>query len=98
MNLLDIINLVKEKNLTKSQIEEYHADLTNLYALMQLELAEVRKAKALYWIENRKETDVATGRAWAVTEEGLREIDLSHEAKAAEKLLSSLRSRLYSTY
>ena len=98
MELREVILAVKEKNLTKTQLENYRDDLANIFAEMQFELAEIRKAKALYWLSDKKETDIATERAWAVTKQGQREIELSHYAKATEKILSSLKSRLYSVY
>lgn len=98
MELRDLIIAVKEKNLSTEQIEAYRDELVNLFALMQLELADIRKAKALYFIDKKLETDRATERAWAVTKEGQREIELSHYSKATEKILSSLKSRLYKLY
>lgn len=98
MLLRDLILAVNEKNLSKDQIEAYRDELSNLFALMQLELSDVRKAKAIYFIDNKAESDKATERAWAVTKEGQREIELSHYAKATEKILSSLKSRLYQVY
>jgi hypothetical protein len=99
MKLADLIKAVNEKGLTKTQLEEYRDDMANVYALMQLELAEIRKEKALYWLgDNKKETDIATERAWAASARGQREIELAHYCKATEKILSSLKSRLYSTY
>ena len=98
MKLLELIKAVNEKNLTKEQLEAYRDEMSSLFAQMQFELAEVRKAKAVYFIENKLETDKGTERAWQATKEGLREIELSHYSKGTEKLLSSLKSRLYNLY
>ena len=98
MQLKELLLAINEKRLTKQQLEVYSDDLANLYALMQLELADIRKEKALYWLSDKKESDKATERSWAVTAKGQREIELSHYCKAVEKVLSSLRSRIYSTY
>ncbi len=98
MKLLDLIKQVNEKNLTKDQLEEYRDDMANLFAQMQFELAEVKKAKAIYFIENKLESDKATERAWQATKKGLREIELSHYSKGTEKMLSSLKARLYQVY
>lgn len=96
--LREIITKVQEKNLSKDQLEEYHSDIVNIYALFQLEIAEIRKEKALYWLDNPEKTDKGTERKWQVTNSGLREIELSHWIKATEKLLQSLKARLYSVY
>ena len=98
MKLLELILAVKEKNLTKTQLEEYRDDLANLFAQMQFELAEIRKKKAAYWLEQPQKTDVATRRYWEASHDGGREIELSHYSKATEKILSSLKSRLYNVY
>lgn len=98
MKLLELIKAVNDKQLTKEQLEEYRDNIVNLFAQMQFELAEIRKAKAVYFLEKREKTDIATERNWQVTKEGQREIELSHYSKATEKILSSLKSRLYSLY
>lgn len=98
MKLLELIKEVDEKGLSKEQLEGYHTALASLFSQMQIELAGVRKLKAVYFIEKREKTDIATERNWQVTTEGQREIELSHYSKAAEKILSSLKSRLYSIY
>lgn len=107
--LRSIIEKVNEKNLTKDQLEQYHSDIVKVYALFHEEIAEIRKVKALYFMDNRysataagtappKRSDKETERMWQVTEKGQREIELSHWLKATEKLLGSLKNRLYSVY
>lgn len=123
--LRDIIDKVNEKNLSKEQLEEYHSDIVKIYALFQEEIADIRKAKAVYFMENKEyqavegreikhgigmasgyeqiavnkeRSDVSIDRMWAVTEKGQREIEVSHWLKAIEKLLQSLKTRLYSVY
>jgi preprotein translocase subunit SecD len=98
MKILELIKAVEEKNLSKDQLEDYRDQMSGLFAKMQIELAEIRKAKAIYFVEKRVETDKETERNWQITKEGLREIELSHYSKALEKLLSSLKSRLYQVY
>lgn len=96
--LTSLLEAVREPNLSKDKLEGYRDELSNLFALMHLELAEVRKAKALYFDQHPEKTDKATERKWQVTPEGLREIELSHFSKGVEKVLSSLKSRLYNVY
>lgn len=98
MQLKEVIEAVKDRKLSKDQLETYRDSLSELFALMQVELADIRKEKALWWLSYQKESDVATGRAWAVTPHGQREIELSHYSKATEKMLASLKGRLYSIY
>ena len=98
MKLLELIKAVNEKTLEKEELEEYRDELVNLFAQMQFELAEVKKEKAIYFIENKLESDKATERAWQASKRGLREIELSHYSKATEKIIASLKSRLYTLY
>ena len=98
MKLKELIQAVNEKKLTKEEIEQYRDQLANLYAQLQLELAEIRKAKAIFFIEHPEKTDKATERVWQAKAEGQREIELSHYCKAVEKIISSLKDRLYRVY
>ena len=95
MNLAEVLKAVKEEHLNLNQLEDYSFALTNLYADMQLALAEVRKKKALYFVEHPEKTVAGTGIKWSASTDGLREIDLSHQCRATEKVLSSLKSRIY---
>ena len=97
MKLAEVFIAVKEQNLTKSQLEAYHTELTSLFAQMNLEMAELEKEEAMFFLEKKEASDVATKRAWRGTKEGQRLIELVRYSKATEKVLSSLKSRLYST-
>jgi 23S rRNA pseudoU1915 N3-methylase RlmH len=98
MQLLELIKAVEEKTLPKDKLEEYRDQMSVLFAKFQMELADIKKLKAIYFIEERKKTDKETERNWQATQKGLREIELSHYSKALEKMLSSLKSRIYETY
>jgi hypothetical protein len=95
MKLIDLIKAVDDRKLSRPQLEEYRDNMSSLYAQMQWELADIRKAKAIYFDVNKLPTDKATERKWQVTREGLREIELTHYAKGTEKVLSSLKNRIY---
>lgn len=101
MKLLELFKAVKEKTLTKEQLEAYRDELASVYADMQFEMADIRKLKAVYFVEKRQDlatSDKAMERNWQATPEGLREIELTHYIKGTEKILSSLKSRLYGMY
>ena len=98
MNLKELIEVVREQNLSKSQLEAYFDELTRLYALMHMELAELEKAEAVYLEKFKLETAIATKRAWNVTTQGQRLIEVDHYVKIVEKLLSSIKHRIFSTY
>lgn len=101
MNLLETLKAVREENLTKTQLEAYHTILSGLYGDIQIEIAELKKAKAIFFVEYDKENatpDVKIKRIWDASEKGQRLMTLESYAKATRTQLQSLKSRLYSSY
>jgi hypothetical protein len=98
MTLREIFEAVKEKNLTKTDLENYRDELSSLFASIHLEMAECEKEEALFIMESKLGSDVAKKRVWNATPKGQRLIELKHYSKGAEKVLSSLKSRLYSIF
>ncbi len=102
MTLKELMEAVKEKNLTKDQLEEYRNDMSNVYAMMQFELADIEKEKARFFYDMKniapKDSDVSIKRNWQSTQYGLREIELKRYCLATKELLNSLKSRLFSIY
>jgi len=97
MTLNELILAVKEKNLSKDQLEVYRNDMSQVFAEMQLEMADLEKEEALFM----EKTDATVARAkvlWKATKEGQRLIVLKRYALATKELLNSLKSRLYSIY
>jgi len=97
MQLKDLILAVKEKNLSKDQLEAYRDQLSSLFADMQIEMAEIEKEEALFPTENF-ESAVARKNAWKATQSGQRLIVLKRYCLATKEMLNSLKSRLYSIY
>lgn len=99
MTLQELIISVKEKNLSKDQLENYRDELSGLFAQMQLEMADLEKAEAIY-LENWEEqmTAVARKNKWKATQQGQRLIVLKRYCLATKEMLNSLKSRLYSIY
>lgn len=102
MTLLDLIKSVKEKNLTKDQLEDYRDQLSSLFAEMQLELAEIEKSRAIKMEELRmtypEASEIKLKGNWQGRPEGQREIVLKRYCLATKEMLNSLKSRLYSIY
>lgn len=102
MKLIELITKVKEQNLSKDQLENYRDELSGLFAQMQLEMAEIEKFKAVYFTSalwgSGHTPDIEKKRQWAVTTQGLREIELKRYCLATKEMLNSLKSRLYSIY
>jgi hypothetical protein len=97
MKLQDLILAVKEKHLTKDQLEDYRDQMSNLFGQMQIEMADLEKEEALF-MERHEGTAVSRKIAWKATEGGQRLIVLKRYSLATKELLNSLKSRLYSIY
>ena len=94
MELKTLILAVKEKNLSKEQLESYSDELSNLYAMMTLEVADLEKEEALFL----EKTDATVARAkvlWKATPSGQRLIVLKRYLLATKEMLNSLKSRTY---
>ena len=99
ITLVELIKQVKEQNLTKEQLEHYQQEMSNLYAQMMLEMADLEKAEALFMNNKTPEQSVAEIKIkWKASKEGQRLIVLKRYALATKTLLNSLKSRLYSIY
>lgn len=94
--LKSLLEAVKDHKLSKEQLEDFHAELTQLFALMHLEMASLEKEEAIYLAGNTEDTAIAVTRAWNAGEKGQRMIELKHFLRASEKMLSSLKNRIYS--
>lgn len=98
--LLDLLQAVKDKSLSKEQLEEMHTDFTNMYAAICLEMASIEKAEARYFLTIKEElpdlADVAVKRKWRGTPDGQRLIEIKNYEKAVTKVLSSIKNRIYS--
>lgn len=97
MTLNELIVAVKEKNLSKDELEAYRGDMSNMFAQMQFEMADLEKLEAIFM----EKTDATVARAkvlWKATKEGQRLIVLKRYTLATKELLNSLKSRLYSIY
>jgi hypothetical protein len=98
MTLTELITKVKEKHLTKDQLENYRDELSGLFAQLMLEMAEIQKEKAIFIENHDAPTDIAKKRKWAVTPKGQREIELKAYSSATKEMLTSLRNRLFNFY
>lgn len=97
MTISDIITAVKEENLPREKLEEFYMALTSLSAEMHLEMATLEKLQAWFFEEHKEkfQTAVLATRAYNVTREGQRMIDLKHQLRACDKLLSSVKHRIF---
>lgn len=99
MKLQELITAVKEKNLSKDQLENYRDDLSSLFAQMQIEMANLEKSEAQFMgLEIEGESVAKSKVLWKNTPDGQRLIELKRYALATKEMLNSLKSRLYSIY
>jgi len=99
MKLTELILAVKVKNLSKEQLENYRTDMSDIFAQMQLEMAELEKFEALWMDTKTPEQSVAEIKIkWKASKDGQRLIVLKRYCLATKELLNSLKSRLYSIY
>lgn len=93
--LIKLFEEVKDENLDRHQLEMYHTELSSIYALMELEMAGIEKAEAIFLGTSGEKTAVMATRKWAITTQGQRQIELKRQLKATEKVLSSVKSRVF---
>lgn len=102
MKLTELILAVKEKNLNEAQLENYRTEMSEIFAQMQMEMADLEKDEALFMEHNQnsieKPSVASTKINWKATEKGQRLIVLKRYCLATKELLNSLKSRLYSIY
>ena len=95
MTLNDIIKGIKEETLTKDKLEDYSSMLDILSAEMELELAGIEKAEAMFLSNCEEKTRSGASMKWDVTELGQKEIELKRNIRAVSKLASSVKTRIY---
>lgn len=96
MQLLDLIKSVKEEKLSLEQLEDYHTQLSNMFADLQIEMAGLEKEEAMFMYRKLPEESVAQKKIeWKATDKGQRLIVLKRYGLAVSKLLTSLKSRGY---
>lgn len=98
MTLLELLKAVREENLTKTQLESYHTTLSGLYGDLQLELARLKKEKAMFEASDPNKSVAKMKVEWKATEKGQRLIELEGYARATATQLRSLKNRLFAIY
>ena len=99
MTLQEALKKVREENLNKQQLEEYHLMLSGLYGDMKIEIGQLKKEKAMFIASRKPEDSIASRKAdWEATKSGQRLIEMESYVSATSVMLSSIKSRLYSIY
>ncbi len=98
MKLLDLFKAVKEESLSKQQLEDYHKEMSEMYAEMHIQMAVLKKEKAMFMVRTPEIATASMKRAWEGSELGQRELELTGYIRATSAQLKSLKNRLYSQY
>ena len=98
--LTELINAIKVERLSREQLEQYYAELTSLYATTALAMSDLEKDEAKYldknlMVENKAMSEATRRRQWRATKEGLDLIQAKNEVKVIEKLLQSVKHRIF---
>lgn len=95
--LLEVLEAVKDQNLSLEQIESFRDEMVHMHTMMQIEMADLEKLEALYFAGETQPdvSDVSIKRAWRATDKGQRQILINRYLKAIAKEIDSLKSRVY---
>ena len=94
--LFDTLNAVKDRNLTKTQLEDFHSTLCELRSGIKLELADVLKAKSLFLVEKPKEIGETRHKiTWQASSLGQREIELKNYVGSVNSAIEGVKTRIY---
>lgn len=95
MKIQELINEIKESNLTKDKLEDYSSMLDILSAELEIELADIEKAEAMYLADCGEKTRAGATTKWEASELGQKGIFLKRQLRAVSKLASSVKTRIY---
>lgn len=95
MRLTDLFKEVEEKNLTKTQLEDYYSELSQLMSQIAMETADLQKKEALFMTENAHQSVAQRKIDWKGTPDGQRLIDLKQFKIASGRVLDSIKTRIY---
>ncbi len=97
MTILELISAVREERLSKEQLEDYSTQLSNLFASMKIEQADLEKKEAMFMATHKNpQNSVAEVKVnWKSTHEGQRLIEIKNYGIATKELINSCKSRIY---
>lgn len=99
MKLEEALKKVREEDLSKQELENYHLALSGLLADMKIEVASLEKAKAIFMSKKEAGQSVADRKVdWGGTTDGQRLIEMKGKVSATTTMVGSLKTRLYSVY
>jgi len=94
MKLQELLESVKDKKLSREQLENYSDELSHLFTRCMLEMSEIEKKEALF-MSDHEGTAISRKIAWKATRDGQRLIELKRYSLGIKEMLRSLKSRIY---
>lgn len=108
LKLDEAFKKIREEDLDKQTLEHYHLALSGLLSDMKIEVATLKKEKALFMHDytrpmtsNGKELRISVAQAkieWESTKSGQRLIEMEGNVSATNTMVGSIKTRLYSIY
>jgi hypothetical protein len=99
MKLEEALKKVREENLTKGELENYHLALSGLLADMKIEVSQLKKEKAMFMVQKEAQESIANRKvSWDATPRGQRLLEMIGNAGATKTMVDSIKSRLYTIY
>lgn len=95
-NLQSLIEAVREQSLDRQTLEKYRDEMLQFFNLLHLECAELEKKEALFMNDMTDESVARRKIMWKSSKEGQRLIEIKHYILSVNKLLDSLKNRIYS--
>lgn len=96
-NLQTLIEAVREQSLDRQTLEKYRDEMLQFFNLLHLECADLEKKEALFMNLMPENQSVARRKImWKSSMEGQRLIEIKHYILSVNKLLDSLKNRIYS--
>lgn len=93
----ELMQVVKEKDLSKEQLESYYVELGNLKAMLNQKFAQLKKEEAIFLVNRNEGESVASVKIrWSATDSGQKKIQLEWDIKTIATLLDSVKTRIYS--
>lgn len=97
MKLAEVIQVVKDENLSKEQLEQYFDMVSALLAQLLMDMSELEKKEALFMLSEAQNGSVASVKVkWRGSTEGQKLIGLKRYAEACKVLLRSIKNKIFS--
>ncbi len=97
MQLLELLQAVKDGTLEKEDLEMYRDKLCMMYGDLKIEAAELKKKESIHYLQTKtpEVSGITVKHLWRASEDGRRLILLEAYISASAKAIDSLKMRIY---